>query len=76
MAGGPGHTSRIFAARFRPDSDSSFVTVGVKHVRFWTVAGGELISKKGVLAAVSEDGTESKMQTFLSLAFGAVSIIF
>ena len=73
VASAVGHTSRIFTAEFRPDSDSQFVTVGVKHVKFWTVAGGELIGKKGVLAPVAEDNTEPKMQTMLSIAFGAVS---
>lgn len=28
---------RIFCAQFRPDSDSHFVSVGVKHVMFWQV---------------------------------------
>uniref|UniRef100_A0A3B4AAR7 EMAP like 5 n=1 Tax=Periophthalmus magnuspinnatus TaxID=409849 RepID=A0A3B4AAR7_9GOBI len=34
-----GHTQRIFVAEFRPDSDTHFVSVGIKHVRFWTLAG-------------------------------------
>uniref|UniRef100_A0A3P8UJA0 Uncharacterized protein n=1 Tax=Cynoglossus semilaevis TaxID=244447 RepID=A0A3P8UJA0_CYNSE len=33
---------------FRPDSDTHFVSVGIQHVRFWTLAGRALLSKKGV----------------------------
>lgn len=54
---------------FRPDSDSQFVSVGIKHVKFWTLAGGALMYKKGVVGTL-EDG---RMQTMLSVAFGAVS---
>ncbi|CAH1792746.1 unnamed protein product [Owenia fusiformis] len=71
-----GHTSRIFHAEFRPDSDSAFVTVGVKHVKFWTIAGGELIGKKGLLANVGEGDEEVKMQTMLSIAFGANNMTY
>ena len=73
VASGPGHSQRIFLAEFRPDSDSQFVSVGVKHIKFWTVAGGQLLAKKGILAAVPECPNMPKMQTMLSVAFGAVS---
>ena len=55
------------------------MTVGVKHVKFWSVAGGQLVGKRGILAKVDmPSGTASphKMQTMLSLAFGAVSVVF
>lgn len=64
-----GHTQRIFVAEFRPDSDTQFVSVGIKHVRFWTLAGRALLSKKGVLSSIED----ARMQTMLSVAFGAVS---
>ena len=64
-----GHTQRIFVAEFRPDSDTHFVSVGIKHVRFWTLAGRALLSKKGVLSTIED----ARMQTMLSVAFGAVS---
>lgn len=64
-----GHTQRIFVAEFRPDSDTHFVSVGIKHVRFWTLAGRALLSKKGVLSSIED----ARMQTMLSVAFGAVS---
>lgn len=75
MAGAPGHSKRIFRAEFRPDSDTQFVTVGVKHVKFWSVAGGQLVGKRGIIGAVaSPSGPMYKMQTMLSVAFGTVSV--
>ncbi len=71
MASAAGNSKRIFVAEFRPDSDTAFVTYGVKHVMFWTVAGGSLVGKKGVLTGLGQD---VKMQTMLSVAFGAVSV--
>uniref|UniRef100_A0A3Q4I110 HELP domain-containing protein n=1 Tax=Neolamprologus brichardi TaxID=32507 RepID=A0A3Q4I110_NEOBR len=61
-----GHTERIFVVEFRPDSDTQFVSVGIKHIKFWTLVGGSLMYKKGVIGSV-EDG---RMQTMLSVAFG------
>lgn len=71
VASRAGHTQRIFVAEFRPDSDTQFVSVGIKHVRFWTLAGRALLSKKGVLSSIED----ARMQTMLSVAFGAVSIL-
>lgn len=62
------HAERIFVVEFRPDSDTQFVSVGIKHIKFWTLVGGSLMYKKGVIGSV-EDG---RMQTMLSVAFGAV----
>ncbi|XP_077381859.1 echinoderm microtubule-associated protein-like 6 isoform X9 [Festucalex cinctus] len=67
-----GHPERIFAVEFRPDSDSQFVSVGVKHIKFWTLAGGALLYKKGVLGAVDD----ARMQTMLAVAFGANNLTF
>ncbi|KAF5918030.1 hypothetical protein HPG69_019836 [Diceros bicornis minor] len=64
-----GHLERIFVVEFRPDSDTQFVSVGVKHMKFWTLAGSALLYKKGVIGSVEA----AKMQTMLSVAFGAVS---
>jgi hypothetical protein len=75
LASAEGHTERIFVGQFRPDSDSLFVTCGVKHVKFWTLAGGQLIGKRGILSSLQTDSSEeqTKLQTMLSVAFGAVS---
>uniref|UniRef100_A0A3P8TGD9 EMAP like 6 n=1 Tax=Amphiprion percula TaxID=161767 RepID=A0A3P8TGD9_AMPPE len=62
-----GHAERIFVVEFRPDSDTQFVSVGIKHIKFWTLVGGSLMYKKGAIGSV-EDG---RMQTMLSVAFGA-----
>ena len=75
LASSHGHTERIFVAEFRPDSDSQFVTCGVKHVRFWSLAGGQLVGKRGVITAAQQgegDNSQLRMQTMLSVAFGAV----
>lgn len=66
-----GHAERIFVVEFRPDSDTQFVSVGIKHIKFWTLVGGSLTYKKGVIGSV-EDG---RMQTMLSVAFGAVRLV-
>ncbi|XP_075452065.1 echinoderm microtubule-associated protein-like 6 isoform X2 [Ascaphus truei] len=67
-----GHMERIFVVEFRPDSDTQFVSVGVKHIKFWTLAGSALLYKKGVVGSVDN----AKMQTMLSVAFGANSLTF
>ncbi|PWA28199.1 hypothetical protein CCH79_00020514 [Gambusia affinis] len=67
-----GHAERIFVVEFRPDSDTQFVSVGIKHIKFWTLVGGSLMYKKGVIGSV-EDG---RMQTMLSVAFGANNLTF
>ncbi|KAF4017713.1 hypothetical protein G4228_008523 [Cervus hanglu yarkandensis] len=72
IASRAGHNQRIFVAEFRPDSDSQFVSVGVKHVKFWTLAGRALLSKKGLLSALED----ARMQTMLAVAFGANNLTF
>ncbi|PNI66240.1 EML6 isoform 4 [Pan troglodytes] len=67
-----GHLERIFVVEFRPDSDTQFVSVGVKHMKFWTLAGSALLYKKGVIGSLGA----AKMQTMLSVAFGANNLTF
>ncbi|KAK9412191.1 echinoderm microtubule-associated protein-like 6 [Crotalus adamanteus] len=67
-----GHLERIFVVEFRPDSDTQFVSVGVKHMKFWTLAGSALLYKKGVIGSLDD----AKMQTMLSVAFGANNLTF
>lgn len=73
VASSPGHNQRIFRAEFRPDSDSQFVSVGVKHVKFWSVAGSELVGKRGILTDAGTGTKIKTLHTMLSVAFGAVS---
>lgn len=70
MAQASGSVNRIFLAQFRPDSTNKFVSVGMRHVRFWSLVGSRLLSKRG--SFVSYAGSQ-KMQTMLSLAFAPVS---
>lgn len=69
--------NRIFRAMFRPDSDTVIVSVGFKHVKFWNVAGSELIKKRGVLtSSVLTKDKLKKMPTMLSLAFGLDNVTY
>ena len=48
-------------------------------MKFWTVAGGQLIGKRGVINTsqqVESDDSQLRMQTMLSVAFGSVRITF
>lgn len=71
---------RIFKAAFRPDSDTLFVSVGFKHIRFWTVAGSQLLNKKGVLTEWSDNkGSHKsfrKLPTMLSIGFGQDNVAY
>lgn len=70
-----GSAERIFRALFRPNSDTHFVSVGVKHLKFWSVAGNTLVDKKAIIKSKIDEGRSSKMQTMLSIAFGTVKKI-
>ena len=63
---------RIFRALFRPNSETQFVSAGVKHLKFWSVAGNTLVEKKGLISKTTEGKKSSKMQTMLSITFGSV----
>lgn len=62
-----GDTNRILGVYWNQtaaaNSTTEFVTVGVKHIRFWTLAGGSLTKQKGLL------GRKGKYQAFLDCAF-------
>uniref|UniRef100_A0A1I8FGP9 WD_REPEATS_REGION domain-containing protein n=1 Tax=Macrostomum lignano TaxID=282301 RepID=A0A1I8FGP9_9PLAT len=62
-----GNSQRVFRAEFRPDSDSQFVSVGVKHVKFWTLAGSQLVHRRGQLSGYADGNL--RMTTMLSIAF-------
>lgn len=63
---------RVFRALFRPNSETQFVTAGVKHLKFWTVAGNTLLDKRAVVTKTAAGKRTTKMQTMLSIAFGPV----
>ena len=60
----------IFVVKFRPDSETKFVTCGFKHVKFWTVAGTQLIGRRGIIPK----SAQTDLHTMLSLAFASVSL--
>lgn len=74
MAQATGSINRIFLAQFRPDSTNKFVSVGVRHVKFWSLAGSKLLSKRGALNLSTK--TDYKMQTMLSIAFAPNDITY
>ena len=61
---------RIFVAEFRPESDVEFVTCGVKHIKFWSVVGNQMVARRGIF-----DRTNPK-QTMLSVAFGEPGVTY
>jgi len=72
MAFSGGGNKRIFLAQFRPDSDVQFVSVGICHVKFWTIAGNQLVGRDPIFPK----SIPAKMQTMLSMAFAPVSFVF
>ena len=63
---------RVLHCEFRPDSDTQLVSVGQKHVNFWTLAGTDIVSRK---VKISES-LGVKMQTMLSVAFSTAGITY
>eukprot|EP01119_Soliformovum_irregulare_P013844 TRINITY_DN3722_c0_g1_i1.p1 TRINITY_DN3722_c0_g1~~TRINITY_DN3722_c0_g1_i1.p1 ORF type:complete len:1927 (-),score=428.61 TRINITY_DN3722_c0_g1_i1:16-5796(-) len=60
----PGSKEKIFDVVFHPKKEDEFVTVGVKHVKFWKVTGNALDGKKGIF------GKTGSIQTILSACYG------
>lgn len=48
------------------------MSVGVKHLKFWSIAGNTLVQKKAIIKAGVDGKRLAKMQTMLSIAFGPV----
>ena len=71
MAQSTGSINRVFQARFRPDSTNKFVTIGIRHIKFWSLAGAKLLVKRATMSV--RGGASYKLQTMLSLAFAPVS---
>lgn len=60
-----GHKSKIFCISWNPYTDNQLVTVGIKHIKFWTTVGGGFTSKSGVF------GRKGKQATMLCVEYGA-----
>lgn len=65
-----GPHQRIFVAEFRPDSEHEFVTCGVKHIKFWSVAGNQLVGYRGRFQA------GKPKRSMLSVAFGDKNVTY
>ena len=63
LAHARGHKDKIFDVRWDPNEDGRFVTVGMKHIKFWKKVGSGFTSKRGIF------GRKGKIDTMLSLAF-------
>ena len=53
-----GHKDKIFEVRCDPNAFDKLVTVGVRHIKFWTIAGGGLTSKRGTYGDVGKAETQ------------------
>ena len=57
-----GHNDKIFCLRWNPFDNDRFVTVGVKHIKFWTKAGGGMTGKQGVFGTIAgKQGKQNQM---------------
>lgn len=57
-----GHNDKIFCLRWNPHQNEQFVTVGVKHIKFWTQAGGGMTSKQGIFGkSAGKQGKQNQM---------------
>ena len=54
----------------RPESEVEFVTCGVKHIKFWSVVGNQMVARRGVF------NRANSKQTMLSVAFGAPGVTY
>ena len=59
-----GHKDKIFVIKWNPFSSDQLVTVGIKHIKFWTQTGGGFTSKRGIF------GNVSKQDTMLCVTYG------
>ena len=58
-----GHKDKIFEIRWDPINTDQLVTVGMKHIKFWTQTGGGFTSKRGIF------GKEGKVETMLCASY-------
>ena len=58
-----GHKDKIFEIKWDPNIADQFVTVGMKHIKFWTLSGGGFTSKRGTF------GQQGKVETMLCASY-------
>ena len=71
LATSRGHGDKIFMICWDPFDTDKLVTVGIKHIKFWSQVGGGFVSKRGVY------GNKGKMTTQLCVDYGtSVGVCF
>jgi microtubule-associated protein-like 6 len=63
LAEARGHQDKIFVIRWNPKLSNQLVTVGIKHIKFWTQTGGGFTSKRGTF------GDAGKLDTMMGVTF-------
>ena len=58
-----GHKDKIFEIKWDPNIPDLLVTVGMKHIKFWTQTGGGFTSKRGTF------GKAGKVDTMLCATY-------
>ena len=58
-----GHKDKIFELKWDPINAAQLVTVGMKHIKFWTLTGGGFTSKRGSF------GQKGKLETMLCATY-------
>ncbi|XP_042240211.1 echinoderm microtubule-associated protein-like 6 isoform X2 [Homarus americanus] len=64
IASARGHSDKVFGMRFSPTNNNRLVTFGIKHIKFWSQAGGGLTYRQVVL------GPKFKQNTVLCSSVG------
>ncbi|KAI4881350.1 hypothetical protein NFI96_009304, partial [Prochilodus magdalenae] len=64
LATARGHKDKLFVVKCSPLLMDKLVTVGMKHIKFWQLAGGGLTFKRGVF------GNLGKPETMMSVCYG------
>ncbi|XP_041920810.1 echinoderm microtubule-associated protein-like 6 isoform X8 [Alosa alosa] len=64
LATARGHKDKLFVVKCSPLLMDKLVTVGMKHIKFWQIAGGGLTFKRGVF------GNLGKPETMMSVCYG------
>eukprot|EP00049_Salpingoeca_infusionum_P015006 m.287561 g.287561 ORF g.287561 m.287561 type:complete len:1929 (-) comp15790_c5_seq3:4131-9917(-) len=70
LASARGHKDKIFSIKFNSFDPNQFVTVGVKHIKFWSQKGASFTGKRGVF------GKAGKQETMLSAVPGDEQTVY
>ena len=59
-----GNKEKIFCIKWNPHAGDKLVTIGVKHIKFWSQVGGGFTSNRGLFGKLSE------VENMMCIAFG------